>query len=57
MDSIVGVRTKNGEYILAQALLDYRSQTNFIKEELANSLQIRKEESCINLLGMGVSNS
>ncbi|KAH8264687.1 hypothetical protein KR038_010116 [Drosophila bunnanda] len=55
--SIVSVRTKSGEYVLARALLDSGSQTNFITEKLANRLQIRREESCINLLGIGESNS
>ncbi|XP_033250890.1 uncharacterized protein LOC117189926 isoform X3 [Drosophila miranda] len=55
--SIVSVRTKSGEHILARALLDSGSQTNFITEDLANRLQIRREESCINLLGIGESNS
>ncbi|KAH8292663.1 hypothetical protein KR054_008822, partial [Drosophila jambulina] len=54
---IVSVRTKSGDYVLARALLDSGSQTNFITEELANRLQIRREESCINLLGIGESNS
>ncbi|KAH8346294.1 hypothetical protein KR084_005848, partial [Drosophila pseudotakahashii] len=55
--SIVSVRTKNGEYILARALLDSGSQTNFITEDLAHRLQIRKKESCINTLGISESNS
>ncbi|KAH8338213.1 hypothetical protein KR067_007314, partial [Drosophila pandora] len=55
--SIVSVRTKNGEHILARALLDSGSQMNFITEDLAQRLQIRREESCINLLGIGQTNS
>ena len=55
--ALVEIRDKSGQYILARALLDSGSQINFVTEELAQRLQLRKEEQILSLLGIGKTNS
>ncbi|XP_055859254.1 uncharacterized protein LOC129921447 [Episyrphus balteatus] len=51
--AIVQIKGSSGEYMPVRALLDSRSQLNFITEELAQRLKLRKEEKPLNLLGIG----
>ncbi|XP_055909622.1 uncharacterized protein LOC129944297 [Eupeodes corollae] len=51
--ALVQIKGSSGEYMIARALLDSGSQLNFITEELAQRLKLRKEEKPLNLLGIG----
>lgn len=51
------IRDRFGHYVYARALLDSGSQINFITEELAQRLQIKRDEGNLNLLGIGNTNS
>ncbi|XP_037929892.1 uncharacterized protein LOC119664680 [Teleopsis dalmanni] len=55
--ALVTVKSKSGEYRTARALLDSGSQTNFMTEELAQLLQLRREDGCLNLIGIGKINT
>ncbi|XP_037931322.1 uncharacterized protein LOC119666116 [Teleopsis dalmanni] len=55
--ALVTVKSKSGEYRTARALLDSGSQTNFMTEELAQLLQLRREDGCLTLIGIGKINT
>ncbi|XP_051864115.1 uncharacterized protein LOC127566213 [Drosophila albomicans] len=55
--AVIKITTNSGDFVLARALLDSGSQINFVTEELAQRLHLRREDSCISLLGIGESNS
>lgn len=55
--ALVRIRDRFGHYVYARALLDSGSQINFITEELAQRLQIKRDEGNLNLLGIGNTNS
>lgn len=50
--AVVRVRSRSGEYILARALLDSCSQTNFITGELSQRLQLEKEKINLGISGV-----
>ena len=54
--AVVKVKRKSGDFVLARALLDSGSQTNFVTEDMAQKLQIPKEESLLKLFGVGNAN-
>ncbi|XP_037930699.1 uncharacterized protein LOC119665544 [Teleopsis dalmanni] len=55
--AVITIQGKSGDYQLARALFDSGSQVNFITEELAQRLQIKKEAKTLNLIGIGETNS
>lgn len=55
--AIVQIKYKNGKYLLARSLLDSGSQINFITEELAQRLNLQKEDNSLNSPGIGKMNS
>lgn len=55
--AVVQIKGDSGEYSLARALLDSGSQINFITEELAQRLNLRKEEKSLDLIGIGKLNT
>ena len=54
--AIVELQDKRGNYQLARALLDSGSQINLMTEELAQRLGLNKNESDINIVGVGNNN-
>ncbi|XP_036317443.1 uncharacterized protein LOC118732417, partial [Rhagoletis pomonella] len=54
--AVVYVNCCSGSYVSARALLDSGSQFNFMTEELAQKLRIRREKSTLNVIGIGNSN-
>ncbi|XP_039967850.1 uncharacterized protein LOC120779574 [Bactrocera tryoni] len=55
--AVIQVRTSYGEYLPARALLDSGSQVNFMTEDLAQKLRIRRQHKTLNIIGIGNSNT
>jgi len=53
----VSVQTKSGELALARALLNSGSQANFVTDELAQRLNIKRGDGCLSLRGIGGTNA
>ncbi|XP_053968655.1 uncharacterized protein LOC128870082 [Anastrepha ludens] len=51
--AVVNVKGSSGEYLAARALLDSGSQVNFMTEDLAQKLRIRRESTTLNIIGIG----
>ncbi|XP_053968885.1 uncharacterized protein LOC128870303 [Anastrepha ludens] len=51
--AVVNVKGSSGEYLPARALLDSGSQVNFMTEDLAQKLRIRRESTTLNIIGIG----
>jgi len=50
--AIVSVKPKSGDFVLARALLDSGSPINCVTDELAQRLQLCRDEASISLLGI-----
>ncbi|XP_053956156.1 uncharacterized protein LOC128861806 [Anastrepha ludens] len=51
--AVVNVKGSSGEYLPARTLLDSGSQVNFMTEDLAQKLRIRRESTTLNIIGIG----
>jgi len=50
---IVKVRDSNGEFHPCRVFLDSGSEANFVSEHLVNLLNLRRENSCVRVTGIG----
>ncbi|XP_033252781.1 uncharacterized protein LOC117192220 [Drosophila miranda] len=55
--AVVKVQDRSGQFQYARALLDSGSQINFISEDLAQRLRLRRDESCLNITTVGKNSS